>query len=109
MAYEVGDEVLLDGCFVYEVEWAYTNDLGDPFLVLVGSDESDRLVVAENRVKPVPPPEDPVRREAVDLILDYNGVSRGDLFEYPYNAHESRKRIKDAEALLDELLVVLGQ
>lgn len=44
----------------------------------------------------------------VDSLLDYSGVPRRDLFEYPYNGFESRDRIKAAESTLNKILEILN-
>lgn len=106
LEYNEGDRVLV-GSVEAIVEVVYES-FGDEYLAL-RLPNGFRQIWAATEVKPAPPKktEDPVRREAVDLILEFRGVPREYLFEYPYNEHESRARIKEAEGLLDELLKVL--
>ena len=40
----------------------------------------------------------------VDTLLEYKGVSRDELFEYPYTDTESRDRLAHAEATARRLL-----
>lgn len=102
--FTAGDTVLSGGKLgVVETTWRSVD--GQVYVLIRPGGQ--REVCMGGDVHAVPRPEDPVRREAVDLILDYKGVPRSYLFEYPYNAHESRIRIREAEALLDELLEVL--
>lgn len=102
--YNEGDRVLV-GSVEATVEAVYES-FGDEYLAL-RLPNGFRQIWAATEVAPPKETEDPVRREAVDLILEFRGVPRDHLFEYPYNTHESRARIKEAETLLDELMEVL--
>ena len=104
MSFTTGDSVLAGG-LLGVVETTYRS--GDEQVYVLIRPTGRREVYMGDDVRAVPPPVDPVRRKAVDLILDFKGVPRDYLFEYPYNEHESRARIKDAETLLDKLLKVL--
>lgn len=43
----------------------------------------------------------------VDVVLRAKGTPRDDLFEYPYNAFESRDILKSAEGSVYEMLRIL--
>lgn len=102
--FTAGDTVLSGGKLgIVEITWRSVD--GQVYVLIRPGGQ--REVCMGGDVHAVPRPEDPVRRKAVDLILDFKGVPRDYLFEYPYNEHESRARVKEAEDLLDGLLRVL--
>lgn len=43
----------------------------------------------------------------INVLLEYKGVPRDYLFEYPYNAVQSVALLNEAEAVLSKLLEVL--
>lgn len=52
--------------------------------------------------------ENPWFQEAVDVVLAKWKVPRDQLFEYPYNEHESKKLVRQAEDTVKEVARLLG-
>lgn len=50
-----------------------------------------------------------INEEALERILEFQRLKRDDLFEYPYNAHESREILAESRKLRDDLFAIFSK